>query len=209
MSTNIFIYLERQEHGSWIFEGERTENFNYDPEDLRDQPEYGLEPVFFGPHAPLHYLMGYPITTILDGPSPPFGRRGLPQDISSELGRWASTGGRNHFHGWATARELISFDWNAMTAVRMVVERKHLKYYQDRIEHSVASGTAIDWSNVRSLGAVTPRDWPSLAPDIFADITWSASYETIAGSDFMNTVVQTLVHRYGPSDRARIVYWFN
>lgn len=213
MSTNIFIYLEHQMHGSWLFEGERTEHIGYDPEDPRDQPEYEPEPLFFGSNPLQHYLFGLPVDTILEGPSPPFGRRGLPPDISAELGRWAMADELNRFHGWITARELDTFDWNAVTTVRMVAKRNHVRIYRDSVENSVVSGMAIDWSNLRSdlrsRGPITPRDWPSLAPDLFADITWRPSYETLAGYDFMEEVVRKLGCRYGPAEMVRIVYWFN
>jgi hypothetical protein len=209
MSTYISIYLEHLVGGSWLFEGERRENIDYDPEDPGDQPEYGPEPLFLGPNPPLLYLLGYPVDTILEGPPPPFGQRGLPQDLSAELARWATADELNRFHGWVTARELVTFDWTVVTAVRMVMERKHLKYYRDSVENSIRSDRVIDWSNMRSLGPITARDFPELAPDIYADITWRPSYAAMAGYNFMEEVVQTLSRRYGPSEDYRIIYWVN
>ncbi len=212
MSTNIFVYLARLVQDSWLFEGERHENIDYDPEHPQDQPEYAPEPLFFGPHRPLHYLLGYPVATILNGPPPPFGCRGLPPDLSTELKRWAGADDLNRFHGWVTVRELVTFDWDAVTAVRMVVERKHLTFYPNCVENSVMSDRVMDWStpltrrqSLDALGPVTERDWPSLAPDVICH--WS--YGTMAGYDFMDEVIQTLGRRYGSSEEFRIIYWIN
>ncbi|HVC82028.1 MAG TPA: hypothetical protein VNL35_16165 [Chloroflexota bacterium] len=212
MSTNIFIYLEPLRHGTWIFEGERIKNVDYDPEDPGVEPEYGPAPLFLGANPPLHYLFGLPIDTVLEGPSPPFGRRGLPHDISAELGQWATAEAWSRVHGWVTVRELDAFDWNAVTEVRMVVKRKYIRAYRDSVENSVVSDMAIDWSDResrRSLRGVARRDLPSLAPDVFADITWRPTYADMAGYNFMEEVVQALGRRYGPSDLARIIYWFD
>jgi hypothetical protein len=209
MSTYLFVYLEHRVDGSWRFEGERSRNIDYDHEDPGDQLESGPEPLFLGPNPPLLYLLGYPVDRILERPPPPFGRRGLPQDVSAELAQWATADEQDRFHGWVTARELVTFDWAAITAVRMVIDRKHLKYYRDSVENSVRTDRVVDWPNIRSLGPVTTRDFPELAPDLFVDITWRPSYADMAGYDFMEKVVQTLSRRYGPSEDYRIIYLIN
>ena len=199
MIQAMFVYLESRSEGIWTFEGERHENVDYDETDPGDQPVYAPIPLYSGVNPPLQYLFGYQQRTIIGGTGPAFPTIGIPPDISAELATWSRVDDLNHGHSWVSVRELVDFDWYATMGLRQLVTKSIVSYY----EHP---GTRIRDPGEAILPPVHPD--AQAYPNIYVELDRHLSYEHAAGSDFMTEVVHRLAYRYGPSEAARIIYWF-
>jgi hypothetical protein len=197
MGVSIEGYAEVRSDGRWAFAGRMVPNpfQGYD----RDEPEVMPEALFISDSKELAAILtdtGNPIRSIY--PYTPVVRpRGLPPDLSSELGAWLR---RREEQGetwegstWFTARDAAAFGWD------------------DRIQRRRAYVTP----QVAPLFAGCPRGfplatWPAGVPVQYSGwssdgvaVEWRESYAEIV-PEFARDVLPRL-GGFGPPDDVRLV----
>lgn len=197
MGTDIFMYAEHRVNGRWhlVTRTDSTGGQNIEPVDLYSERNYDL-------FAILADVTNYPLGTEQPGRAhyePISPRRGVPDDVSSELAAlWAVEGAQDRA-SWYSLRELIDFDWYG---------KKVWKHARVSAKLAVAyrQGYSISPYKWQWLQDIPDSDPSWMEGDV--PITWVETYADTAGVGFMQGVLSRL-QDYGNLDDVRIVFSFS
>ena len=192
MGIDIEIYGE-------LFDGERwrpadplVENEDHDPEE-EDHPIYSkLRP------QGLYHVRNRDLFSILTETIAPY--RGLPADLSPEISDFERPRHDEGLfgHSWLGLDELLAFDWKDQVFQRVAMVDPSVTHL---FEGNPLGFPWERWPKGKTISySLWMRDGVS--------VRWRETPEQTAGTDFMEGVVSKL-KTLGPSNRVRIVFWFN
>lgn len=194
MSIYGYFYLEIRRDTSWQYRGDLQPNPEFDLIHPMTEPEFAPVSLYHGTNSVLFSLLGFTRYPISDPVIPAFSPRGLPPDASTVLRIWAALFDAASSHSWVSIRELAEFDWQAIATINVFVKDIDVVKFLEEGNASVQS--------------VEMRHRPGVIMPGIKLVTWQPTYAQAAGQEFMQHVIERLVGKYGPTESARLLYWF-
>jgi hypothetical protein len=198
MGTDISLYLERKEFGTWVFAAPLVPNEEYHAEAPELGPALRPQELYSGRKYSLFAILGdvwNPCRSdsryeIISAP------RGLPPDLSPELQTWYDSFGHWFSASWLSLEELLSFDWQGKTIVKKaIVEERFAPLFGEE-----SRGFPYE-------------TWPKDEPVCYAsqmrdglEVKWTETYYESAGTEFTRILEE--LRDSCPPRTARLVFWF-
>ena len=238
MGCDIHLYVEKRVGGKWVTADTWELDKDYDPPAMVVPYEKrfytGRNYNLFAMLADVRNGRGFAGIKTGEGFNPIHEPKGLPDDISVEVGReavrWAGDG---HSHSWLTIRELLEYDWTQETMLEgdlHALEFEEWERYDRRKGESPRSwagsisGTEIkrmDEDRLRELIAkkkteletakISGKAWEDEMRKEFGSIIthscWSVPYYKCA-EPFLSEFLPRM-WRLGKPEDVRIVFFFD
>ena len=209
MGCDIHFYVEKNVDGKWISADKWIVDKYMDKkveQELYDGRNYSL----FAILADVRNGYGFAGCKTGEGFKPISSPRGLPVDMSQEVGNRAEMWGLDgHSHSWLTVEELDSYDWNQKTQKCGWVGAEDFKEWKE-------NGIPSSW-----CGGVSGPDIKRLSNEImnqaiisgadtkgmYTEVEWEMVYRDCVDVFLSDTMPK--LRAFGDPDKVRIVFWFD
>lgn len=214
MGADIHLYVEKKENGKWISVDTwyEEEDFKHSDNPFYDDRNYDL----FAILADVHNGRGFGGCDTGDGFTPISMPRGLPADVSAEVGQvsaqWDSDG---HSHSWLTLEELLNWNhWDDVTTNRgYLSEDDYLKWDKKGEPQSYSGGiygnAIVSMGEKEYLNLMKNGTRVELKPTkYYINVSWKQSYRECVRNFWTETIPKLQKVDANPAN-VRIVYFFD